>query len=667
MVRFAILCIGLAIAAVPSTARPVIHHAAHIRFDLDAHKVTVTDTITLPEENCSLQLGRSSIVTIASGIALAEADSLMDEMVWVVVDSMTYTPDRRLVVRYSTVAHESTDDVVFSRENVGREIQATVSDEGIYLAAGSYWLPMIGGAMATHRLTVETPSGWEPVTQGRRVYHEDDGTTLTTIWDAVNPADGLTLVAGPYHVSEQDFDGVTAYTFFLADDPRLVETYMERTGAYLKMYGEMIGPYPYAKFATVENWFPTGYGMPSYTLLGGTVLRLPFIPTTSFGHEIAHNWWGNSAFVAEEGGNWCEGLTVYCADYHYKELESPTAAREYRRNLLKDYAAYVSEDKEMPLSEFESRHSGATRAIGYGKSMMVFHMVDRLLGREAFLGALREVWAGHMYQDVSWNDFMDAFARYGDVDLDGFRRQWLTRPGAPMIRLQSAIRDGDLIRIVLDQDAPFWDLRVPIIIETASGPTEHILEFSSESAQFEIAAPGAGSVAVDPDCHIFRRLHLQEIEPTLSMVFGDDDPAFVVADGLDGAAGRRFADEYVEETEPRFIAAADIDTHSRILINPDAALLEQLLPPGVSVRSGLVFIHGQRFSLKEHAIVMAVARPDAPGTADLVVLGRDGDRVASLGGRIVHYGKYSWLVFPASGRPERGNWPTDDSPLTISF
>ena len=32
--------------------------------------------------------------------------------------------------------------------------------------------------------------------------------------------------------------------------------------------------------------------MPSYTLLGQTVLRLPFMVKTSLGHEIAHNWWG---------------------------------------------------------------------------------------------------------------------------------------------------------------------------------------------------------------------------------------------------------------------------------------------------------------------------------------------------------------------------------------
>ena len=158
--------------------------------------------------------------------------------------------------------------------------------------------------------------------------------------------------------------------------------------AYLDMYEDMIGPYPYGKFATVENWFPTGYGMPGWTLLGSQVLRLPFIPYISFGHEIAHNWWGNSVFVDISEGNWCEGLTVYCADYHYKELESDHEATQYRRRLLKDYAAYVKDPSlDFPLSEFLSRHSGATRAVGYGKSMMVFHMIDRMIGREAFEAA----------------------------------------------------------------------------------------------------------------------------------------------------------------------------------------------------------------------------------------------------------------------------------------
>ena len=31
--------------------------------------------------------------------------------------------------------------------------------------------------------------------------------------------------------------------------------------------------------------------MPSFTLLGSSIIRFPFILNSSFPHEILHNWW----------------------------------------------------------------------------------------------------------------------------------------------------------------------------------------------------------------------------------------------------------------------------------------------------------------------------------------------------------------------------------------
>ncbi len=69
----------------------------------------------------------------------------------------------------------------------------------------------------------------------------------------------------------------------------------------------------------MENINPTGFGMPTFTLLGTQVLRLPFIKETSLGHEILHSWFGNSIEVRLDSGNWCEGLTTYLADMAYRE------------------------------------------------------------------------------------------------------------------------------------------------------------------------------------------------------------------------------------------------------------------------------------------------------------------------------------------------------------
>ena len=61
--------------------------------------------------------------------------------------------------------------------------------------------------------------------------------------------------------------------------------------------------------------------MATLTLLGSDVINLPFIVKTSLGHEILHQWFGNSVYVNHKKGNWAEGLTSYLSDHYYKEQD----------------------------------------------------------------------------------------------------------------------------------------------------------------------------------------------------------------------------------------------------------------------------------------------------------------------------------------------------------
>jgi hypothetical protein len=47
-------------------------------------------------------------------------------------------------------------------------------------------------------------------------------------------------------------------TGLLSDDPRLADTCLKATAGYLALYENQFGPYPFPKFAIVENFFPTG-------------------------------------------------------------------------------------------------------------------------------------------------------------------------------------------------------------------------------------------------------------------------------------------------------------------------------------------------------------------------------------------------------------------------
>ncbi len=670
------------------TAEPLImSHQASLVFDIDAHTVQITDHMVVPAGILDLRLG---------GALKVESISLPDGKVFDMTQVMNEGTDLdgpfhqidlaacdfsdaggEIVLKYSGTFHESVENVVFSRENVGGEITATISDEGIYLSGSAEWLAWNGNVMLTHDLTFDTPAGFETVTQGERTEHEVRGDRLHTRWVAASPVDGLNFIANKYFVHEEPVrDGVVSQTFFLEDDERLRATYMERTKAYIAMYEEMIGPYPYKKFATVENWFPTGYGMPSYTLLGGQVLRLPFIPYTSFGHEICHNWWGNSVFVDTSEGNWCEGITVYCADYHYKQLEGEEPARQYRRTLLKDYAAYVRNPvNDFPLTEFINRHSGATRSVGYGKSMMVFHMVDQMIGREAFLKGLQAVAADHKYIKTNWSDFFAAFEKASGQDLQNFKDQWLTRTGAPTLSVDDVKFEKNKISFRLNQGSPPYTLQIPVVVTTKSGDEEHVVHLDKMSDRFELDVSGAKVLAIDPNTQVFRRLHLAEIEPTISQILAETGPSIVLdhAPALMTEAARKFAEEFIEQPLYAFIedglvpADAKLGTgQSNILINPGKELLAGYKNSELMISGKNFFLGGKRYSLDKFDLVFTATNLSDPSLTDMIILCNSPHRLEAYARRLGHYGKYSYLVFPVGqGSPVKGNWQLSDSPLVV--
>ena len=91
---------------------------------------------------------------------------------------------------------------------------------------------------------------------------------------------------------------------------------------------------------------------------------------------------GNSVYVDFDKGNWCEGLTAYMADHLIKEQRGQ--AEEYRRSTLQKFTDFVNDEMIFRWVSFLSRHDGSSEAIGYGKSLTVFHMLRNLVWRWKF-------------------------------------------------------------------------------------------------------------------------------------------------------------------------------------------------------------------------------------------------------------------------------------------
>ena len=204
------------------------------------------------------------------------------------------------------------------------------------------------------------------------------------------------------------------------------------------MYRRLLGPYPYSKFALVENFWETGYGMPSFTLLGEQVIRFPFILHSSYPHELLHNWWGNGVFVDFAGGNWCEGLTAYLADHLIAEQRGQGA--DHRRAILQRVTDYVTPENDFPAARFRNRNNAVTEAIGYGKTAMVWNMLREKIGDAQFIKALQGFYRDNRFRVASYDDIRKSFEVVSDLDLRPFFDQWIKEVGTPDLRTRQGGR-----------------------------------------------------------------------------------------------------------------------------------------------------------------------------------------------------------------------------------
>ncbi len=656
----------------------VIHHQIEVDLQPDQGRLVATDRIRWPDGNRPTHLD----LILNAGLALTVEGAQR------ITRSSTTV---RFQQRYRITLGAARDEVTLHVEGVPRvpalrqgQIMpsAVLDNDGVYLDAASAWYPQIGDAAVTVDMTVRHPTGWHSVTQGQRLPSDDPAVTR---WSSEQPQETIYLLAGPYHLYTQPGRHGEAEAFLRSADGVLAQRYLAVTDRYLDLYSRLIGPYPYPKFAVVENRWETGYGMPSFTLLGPRVMRLPFILTSSYPHEILHNWWGNSVYPDYASGNWSEGLTSYLADHLLQEQAGLGA--KYRRSALQKYADYVASGHDFPLREFRARHNETTQAVGYGKSLMLFHMLRRRIGDGDFTAGLQRLYRDYRFQVAGFDDLRREFEAASGESLAQFFAQWVERTGAPAIALERADvkrqgQDTYRLRIGLRQTqstAPY-DLRVPVAITLENRAQVWLDEIVMTSAYGErvLELPGRPlRLDVDPRFDLFRRLAVEELPSSLGQLFGAQRLTVVIPNNAASEmrlAYQRLAADW-QQRYPQLRVQDDDqplpDEGGVWVLGADnrhtAALLARVGDRFQSRSDGTLRIGADVVTAAEPSVVLTWRR-DATSTMAYAQAASP-QAVAALARKLPHYGKYSYLVFSGSEAVNvlKGDWQVDDSPLSIQL
>jgi aminopeptidase N len=550
------------------------------------------------------------------------------------------------------------DESLSHRDTLG-DARPVAGERGSFLPGSTLWHPTVSDGLAGYRVAIAVPAGQRALVAGRLVEERERGAEYHARFEFPHPADGIDLIAGPYRVESREVRTAAGTplrlrTYFHPEVAPLAGGYLDSVLGYIDRYEGSIGAYPYSEFSVVSSPTPTGFGMPTLTYLGIDVLRLPFIRTTSLGHEVLHNWWGNGVAVDYARGNWSEGLTTFMADYRYKEEQGADQAGEMRLEWLRDFAAMpASEDR--PLNRFVARHHGASQIVGYNKAAMTFLMLRDLVGGEAFDAGIREFWRAQRFRAASWGHLQRAFEQASQRDLSAFFTQWLDRAGAPALRIAEAraVASGKSWQVTanLVQGTPPYTLQVPLLLRTERGPQARLADMRADRQvlTFETdARPKA--LALDPDLRLFRRLAPGEAPPILRQVM--IDPATLVAIISGGAAadaGRKLAGRLLDYTAKELPPEAQLPDAPLLAIGlageVDAWLAKKGLAPQPSI-----------FAANATARVWAARRSD--GRALVAVSARDAAALAALLRPLPHYGRQSWIAFDGARAIERGVWPS---------
>jgi aminopeptidase N len=487
-------------------------------------------------------------------------------------------------------------------------------------------------------LSVTLPENFMAISESESVSIQKHGKTKRFDFKFNHPLDSVNLAASTRYVLQKDrYKNIVIESYFFKEDAQLAEPYIAYTKKYLAMYETMLTSYPYKRFAIVENMFPTGFSLPTFSLIGKQVVKLPFIVKTSLGHEILHQWFGNSIFMDVASGNWAEGITTYLADHHYAALEGKDAA--YRKQILIDYDAYVTAGNAMAVSDFFNRRNKAHGVIGYGKSAMFFHGLREIYGDDLFFAAIRDFIHDNSFRKASWQDIQRAFEKITGKKLKPYFEYWLGRKDIPWLEVKNAelrVQQGQLrLNFELLQKGDAYPLVIPVSLHTDTGKRIQFVHVKKSKEQISLFMDEMPNKAViDENYAMMRHLAPEEIPPVLAGIMGKQQLIVVVSSGQRSRYQPiidAFGIENMRCATPDTLTFRDIKENSVLIAgfnNPTVNMLfgKQGVPKdGVRIK-----VYKNPYNVSERIALLHVKNKTEAQAAQR---------------KIPHYGKYTDLAF----------------------
>jgi aminopeptidase N len=321
------------------------------------------------------------------------------------------------------------------------------------------------------RLTLTAPAGWAVVANGSAAAADTAGDAVTTRFAETRPISTylIAFAAGPWTRVRSTVRGrtITAYVRRSRAAEADADTLLALNHRALDWMERWFGrPYPFEKFDFVlAPAFPFGgmehpgavfYSEDRFIFRERPTLPRRLARFSTILHEVAHQWFGDLVTMRWFDDLWLkEGFATFMAAKALADIDPAADAWKtfYLGNKPAAYAVDQTAGTRPLWQELGNLDQAKSNygAIVYNKAPAVLKQLEYLVGERAFQAGVRRFLKDHAYGSATWRELLGAVGTASGRSLDGFGREFMLRPGMPVVEQRLVVRAGRVVRLTLVQ------------------------------------------------------------------------------------------------------------------------------------------------------------------------------------------------------------------------